>query len=146
MKRIFLIVLAFILLSSPSVWAGSVTGNGTLINTGDKQYKIVLKCTGVISDTIINPTGMVEAGLYLYRVIVESLAADAAVTNNSDVYIYDLSGTDLLSGDGVDQLDDSTRNYIQLSAYEPIIGSIKLSVANQAEAAGIFTVTLILVK
>ena len=108
---------------------------------------IVIKfvCVGTAVDYVTTYKDAIQ-GYYIYRIIIESLAASDAVTDNSDVYIYDEYGTDLLSGEGVDQLDDSTRNYIELTEYSPIIGNIKITVANQAEAAGVYTVTLVLVK
>ena len=151
MKRLFLAILLLFVFGSSTAWAvDSVLGQNTLVKINDSMYKVVIRCKGNISNTTFIPKyngkRADELGLYLYRVIIENKSTWTTVTDDSDVYVYDSGGTDLLSGDGVDQLDDDTRNYIQLSEYEPIIGSLTLDVDNQAEAAGEFEITLILVK
>ena len=152
MKRILFLVLCFLFLIYTPAWsAGTVTGQDDLIQVGPGVYQIIMQCTGdpsdgSIPDTIINPPELRKLGLYLYRVIIDNKAVKTSVTDNSDVYIKDSGGSDLLSGEGVDQLDDDTRNYIQLMEYEPILGALTLDVNNQATASGEYEITLILVK
>ena len=148
-----------ILLAVPLI-AGSVFAAGTVTVTKDvTRYvgskpsvrTIVLTCVGdatngsIPDTTLYNITGMSKPlpGWYLLRVRVKSLTADADVSDNADVYIKE-DGTDLLNGQGVDQLDNATNNYIRLTAYDPIAENPVLDVDNQSEASGEYTVTLIL--
>lgn len=149
MKRMFLAILLLIFFV-PNLWAASVEGEKTVKKINDSMYEINIRCIGNIDDTTFNPKYgsqyLSELGVYLYRIIIENKSTKGSVTDDSDVYVKDSGGTDLLSAEGVDQLDDDTRNYIQLSEYEPIIGKLTLDVDNQAEAAGEFEVTILLVK
>ena len=140
--RTFLIAMLLLCFSIP-VWGASVTGERYIKQVGPDLYTITLRCIGNISDTIIRPSGMERMGLFLYRVVIENKSTWGTVTDDSDVYIKDAMGTDLLNGQGVDALDDDTRNYIRLCRKDPIISSLILDVDNQAEAAGEFEITLI---
>ena len=143
--RTFLIAILLLCFSVP-VWGASVTGQRNIKQIGPDLYKITLRCLGNISDTIINPTDLQYMGLYLYRVIVENKSTWGTVTGDSDVYIKDSMGTDLLNGQGVDALDDDTRNYIRVNRKDPIISTLILDVDNQAEAAGVFEIKIILAR
>jgi len=148
-KRMLLTGMILLLMATSSWGAGTVTGQTAITTVGNNVYKIVLSCTGDSGDGTIPDTTLVDFskyGLYVYRVIIENLAADANVTADSDVYLKDADGTDLLGGQGVDQLDDSTRNYITLTDVEPSLGALVFSVANQATVSGVWTVTFILVR
>ena len=104
---------------------------------------------GTIPDTAINADNLVLgnlAGWFLYRMVVENDAGDTGVTDDSDVYIKDAGGSDLLNGQGVDQLDDDTRNYIRLCRHDPVSGTLTLDVDNQDVHSGEYTITLILAK
>ena len=148
MKRLILIFgMAFLLISSNVFAAGTVSQSITFVSKDMMQ--LVFTCTGDASDGSIEDTDTTDGriyGMYIYRVIVENDSDDADVTDDSDVYILDAGGTDMLNGQGVDQLDDNTRNYIRPCRYEPIVGPLTLDVDNQSEASGVYTVTLIIGK
>ncbi|MBW1941124.1 MAG: hypothetical protein JRI28_07150 [Deltaproteobacteria bacterium] len=143
--RIFLITLLLLAFALP-VWAASVTGEKRIKRLGPDLYEITLRCLGNIDDTIINPPGLQDMGLYLYRVIIENKSTWGTVTDNSDVYIKDSMTTDLLNGQGVDQLDDDTRNYIRVNRKDPIISTLIIDVDNQAEADGVYEIKIILAR
>lgn len=103
--------------------------------------------TGAITDQTISASDFAFVrGWYAYRVVITNVAADTNVTADSDVYILHTDGTDLMAGQGVDQLDDSTVNYIRLTQTDPIVSPLVLDVNAQATASGQYTVTLIVVK
>ena len=150
MKSIFaklltiIFVIAFMALSAPQ---GALAASVTMVTAdpSDTIKTVTFTCIGNIDDTDFTFKRH-SKGLYLYYVVIESLAADDAVTDNSDVYLKDAGGTDLLRGVGVDELDDSSRNVLDLTFFPPILGTLTLDVDNQAEAAGKFTITLVFVK
>jgi hypothetical protein len=150
MKK-YLIVLIMVLFAANAFAAGSCTvskGNQT-----DETAEIIWECTGDSSNgSIPNTSAGKYSSLftkypYTLSITIESLAADANVTDDSDVYFYDKSssGADLLEGDGVDQLDDSTRNFVRLTP-NPLPKQIWLGVANQSGASGIYKVILTITK
>ena len=134
-------------------WAGTCFAAGSCVvtagNRTDMTAEIIWTCTGdSVDGSIPNTSAGSLSSLfvkypYALALIIENLAADANVTANSDVYLYDKSanGADLLAGSGVDGLDDSTRNYVRLTA-APLPQQVWLGVANQAGASGKYTVIL----
>jgi len=150
MKR-FLILVAMVLFSVNAWAAGSCTvtkGNHTELTA-----EIIWECIGDSSDGSIPNTSAVEYSSmftkypYTIALVVENLAASANVTTDSDVYLDDkeTGGADILEGDGVDQLDDSTRNFVRLTP-NPLPQQVWLRVANQAVASGAYTVILTITK
>lgn len=141
-------ILAILFLASSAFGAGTVTKAMTKFN--NSMWVLEFTCigdssNGSIPDTVTSDLSNYQ--FYIYRVIIESKAADANVTNDSDVYIKDAYGTDLLSAGGVDQLDDSTINYIKLTnGGEPVVSTLTLSVSNQSSASGKYYVRVILIK
>ena len=155
MKK-FLVALVLV-----GLMAGTVLADGTVTVTSDHTFtasgiptvrEIVLTCVGDASDgsipdtTLYNMTNLAKplTGWYLLRIKIKNVAAEANVTDNSDVYIKDSDGVDYLNGDGVDQLDDSTTNYIRLGDYDPIADNPVLDVDNQSVVSGKYYITLIL--
>lgn len=122
----------------------------------EQTAELVFSCTGDASDGSIPDT---SSGAYSsifkkfpfpIRCIIENTTAQTDVADNSDVYIYegepDNKGADILNGQGVDQLDADTRNYIRLNYSDPLMGPVTLDVDNQSEVSAEYTVTLILSK
>lgn len=156
MKKIFLLSLIFAFFAVGQCFAaGSCT-----ISYGDMtKYtaEIIWTCTGDASDGTIPDTSSGSHSSrfrefpYAYRAWVENLSTDTDCTDNSDVYLYttDSSGTkanDILNGQGVDQLDADTVNYIRLNQYDEIHGPVILDVNNQAEVSAVYRVTLVISK
>lgn len=149
MRKLLLALTIFLALAGNVLAAGSC--EVTVGYVTQKTAEIIWTCTGDAADGSIPNTsaGHISSLFvkfpYTLAVVIENLAADANVTANSDVYLYDKSsgGADLLEGYGVDQLDDSTRNYVRLSP-APLPQQVWLGVANQAGASGVYTVKLIL--
>ena len=157
MKRIFfaLFVLFFVTASIASA-AGTVVETQSL--TG-KFYTTTLTCVGdaangTIPDTTFKSTTkkyIQDNGLVPYRLIIENVAADTNVTNDSDVYLVDsdaaagapAAGSDHFVQLGIDKLDDSTRNVIRLTSQDAMAGDWKLRVINQATNSGQYTVKII---
>ena len=152
MRKLMYAVLVFF------VFTGSCFAAGECVPSYGHKTKhtaeLVFTCTGdSVDGSVPNSPARGKASMFrdypwLVRVIVENLTTQTDVTANSDVYLYNksASGADLLAGDGVDQLDSDTLNYIRLSNYEPMPKQIWLGVSNQSEASGQYTVTLVLSK
>jgi hypothetical protein len=151
MKKLALIIC--LLFASAGV---SLADGSCVVSAGywsDLTAEIVWTCTGDSSNGSIPNTSagyfssLFKKYPYTLSLVVESLAADANVTNDSDVYLYDKlsGGADILEGDGVDQLDDSTRNFIRLTP-NPVNGQVWLGVANQSGASGVYKVILTVTK
>ena len=134
--------------------AGTVTVSSDKIQNVDGRSSVrtvILACVGdSVNGSIPDTTLNVAAGLsrpltgwYPVRVKIKNAAADANVTDNSDVYLKDSDGIDFLGGQGVDQLDDSTTNYIRLNNYDPLHEDPILDVDNQSGASGAYTITFV---
>jgi len=151
MKKIILLAVAFLFLMTTTAFGASVTVSSDTITADGKMRTLVISCVGDIDNTNLTPStsglGMSRTliGWYPWRIIVENLAA-TTVTDNSDVYLKNTGDTDLLDGAGVDQLDNTTRNEVDIHSCNPIEDVPYLDVDNQAEATGAFTVTIIFVK
>lgn len=143
------IVFAIILMILPSLAIADGSCVVSLGNKTDMTREIIWTCTGdAVNGSIPNTSaGRFASEFHKYpytlSIVIENLASDANVTASSDVYLYDKSsgGADLLQGDGVDQLDDSTRNFIRLTP-NPIPAQVWLGCANQSGASGKWTATL----
>ena len=129
MKTLFRILAAIFLISFP---ANAFAAVGTVTVTQDQiflangvqtQRVILLTCVGSVSGGDVPATTLSSAALNLgklagwriIRFIVENDSGDTNVTDDSDIYLKDSGGTDHLLGQGVDALDDDTRNYVRLS-------------------------------
>jgi len=152
MKKIIFGLIAVLFICGITFGAGTVTQTTTDI-ANDVRI-VTLDCSGnatggAIPDTAFPPAHSSKTlkGYYLYRVIIDNNSGDNNVTDDSDVYIKDPSGTDLLVANGIDQLDNQTRNYVRLTSFEPIITEqLTLDVDNQSENAGSYTITLIFAR
>ena len=146
-KLSILIVLAVLLIASNALAAGTVTQATTQI--AENMYKVVFTCTGDASDGSIPDTDTTDGrinGFYSYRVIINNTTAQTDTSDDADVYIKDAGGIDLMNGQGVDQLDADTCNYVRLCRHDPISGPLTLDVNNQSQTSAVYTVTLILGK
>jgi hypothetical protein len=156
MKRVILTALLILALAGTSYAAGTVT-----VKYGKKTKltaELIFECTGDAADGTIpdtssaGKTSLFNEYPYAYRVIIENLSTDTDVTANSDVYIYktDSAGskstTDILGGDGVDQLDADTINDFELSEFTPLHGPVILDVDNQSAVSAGYRVILVLSK
>jgi len=147
MRQIFLTLLILFFTVASALADGTAPQVSTVLSRDMLQITFTVTgdaSTGAISDQDTTDGRII--GMYLYRVIVENDSGDTSVTDNSDVYILDAGGTDLLNGKGVDQLDDDTRNYIRPCRHDPITGALTLDVNSQATASGVYIVTLIFAK
>lgn len=147
MRKLVFAILVVFLMVGQSWAAGSCT-----VAMGDvtaHTAEIIWTCTGDAADGSIPNSSALQYSSWLAKfpytlsIVIENLAADANVTNDSDVYLYDKlsGGSDILEGDGVDQLDDSTRNFIRLTP-NPVGKQVWVGVANQSGASGKYYITL----
>ena len=90
-------------------------------------------------------------GCYLIK--CHLITGTKAPTADSDVYIKDADGIDLLGGSGVDALDNSASTGIQLwptvvTQYgrQPITGALVLDVDGDSVASAVYSVKLIISK
>ena len=112
--------------------------------TGKGGFKIVtFTCVGDSSDGSIPDTATTQlitnqiVGCYLLK--VQIIPGATGPQTDSDVYIKDANGIDLLDGNGVDKLDTTGNDeaYAQIdgqAALQPIVGALTLDV-NQAATA-----------
>lgn len=153
MKKLGLIsiILLMLMVATPSYAAEDCTvsvGNWT-----DLTAEIVWECTCGAADAAINNTSAGKYSSwfkkypYTLSIVIENLAADTNVTDDSDIYLYDKSsgGADLLEGDGVDQLDDSSRNFVRLTP-NPLPQQVWMGMENNAVNSGEFKIVLTIAK
>ena len=149
MKKILLLAIGFIFLVTSIAFGGTVTVTSDVITRDGGMRVLDISCVGVISDTNLTPaTAAITRtlfGWYPWRVIIENTSGTTP-TADSDVYLRDEGGHDLLDGAGVDQLDNDTRNYITVYTDDPIIDTPYLDVDNQSETTAAYTVTFVFVK
>lgn len=162
MRRLLLLIVAIIFILVPGVTlaAGDVTQALTQIYSSDRHLVrriITFSCTGDSSDgsipntdTSATNTALIK-GWYLYKVQTDGNHAGTEPTENSDVYIKDASGIDLLDGNGVDMLDNTAEREFHPAidgtpALQAIDGTITLDVDNQGVNSATYTVKLIFVK
>jgi len=150
MKKIILLALGVLaIMVSWAFSAGTVTVSSDSI-TRDKTMRVMkITCVGAINDTNLLPTtaGMsgTLVGWFPWNLIVEN-ESGTTPTANSDVYLRDTGDNDLLDGLGVDQLDNNTRNDIEIHSCDPIVDTPYLDVDNQSGTTAVYTITLIFVK
>ena len=153
MKKLIFCIVAMALLSFASLSFAAGSCVVSMGNITDLTAEVIWTCTGDSGDGTVPNTSAGQYSSwfrkypYSLSVTIENPAAETNVTANSDIYLYDKSsgGADLLEGSGVDQLDDSTRNFIRLTP-NPLTKNVWLGVANQATASGKFYVTLTISK
>lgn len=160
MKR-FLPILFFVSLIAISNAFAEGTVQQEVISDDPSLKRLVFNCTGdaydgSIPNTAISPENLeLIKGFYIRRVSIENTSSQTDVTDDSDVYFrlnysdgsYNANGDDYIGGQGVDQLDQDTTNFIRITNVEAITGpGASLVVANQDTASAQWTITFILVK
>jgi hypothetical protein len=135
--------------------AGTVTQTMQETESGYGRVATVkLACVGDASDGTIPDTNLSSAiqtkinGWYLDMVICNPGAT--APTADSDVYIKDEDGLDLLGGNGVDLLHNTTTKATVPSTdgqakQQPVRGTLTLDVDNQSVNSATYDVILIFV-
>ena len=123
--------------------------------SGKGGFKVVtFSCTGDSSGGGIPDTTTTQivtdqiVGCYLIK--AQMLPGSTGPTANSDVYIKDDNGIDLLNGNGVDKLDNATDSeaYAQIDgqpALQPIISALTLDVDGDSVASAVYEIKLICV-
>jgi len=147
MKRIVFLAIGFFFLMGGMAFGADATVTSDIIS-GDKQTRVlILSGVGNISNTDLDSTNLSRSlvGWFPWEIIVTNVAA-TTVTDDSDVYLKDSGARDLLLAKGVDQLDNTTSNHVDIHSSNPIAGTPYLDVDNQAEAAGAYTITITFVK
>ena len=164
MKRLMVIIctLLFVIVGAFTVVENAFATDGTCVSThaftrssgpnGNEVRSLIFTVVGdvtagTITDQTISASDFAFVrGWYAYRVIITSLAGDTNVDDNGDIAITHTYVTDLMAAQGLNMLDDSTVNYIRLTQTDPIVSPLILTVDQQTNASGKFTVTLIVVK
>lgn len=155
MKKIILTAMLVSMIASIAFAAGDC--DITFGDRTDYTAEIIWTCTGDASDGTIPDTStegkesLFKKYPYAFRVWIENLSTDTDVTDDSDVYLYttDTSGTksnDILNGQGVDQLDADTTNYIRLNQYDELHGRVILDVDNQSAVSAVYRIRLVVSK
>lgn len=151
-RFLHVLMIAALLLPAVAMAAGTVT-----VTTGGTRFGhrwINFHCVGDASNGTVPATTLTaeqtlfltEMGLYPFRLIVTNDSGDTSVTDNSDVYLKDAGGQDFLNAQGVDALDDDTRNYIRLTQFDPVISPLVFTTVNQATVSGVWDVKIIFVQ
>lgn len=154
MKKIFLALILFIFMMANICFAA-----GTIVpSIGDESpdktsITVVLTCTADASDGSLPDTNFGGPGTnltknlngyYLYEVKI--VPGGTGPTDDSDLYIKDSDGIDLLGGLGVDKIDNATTSHFQPSFYPRINSVLTASVSNNSVNGAVFTITLIFTK
>ena len=122
--------------------------------SGKGGFKVVtFSCTGDASGGAISDTAttalITEQIKGCYLVKVQMLPGSTGPTADSDVYIKDDNGIDLLDGNGVDNLDNATdrETYAQIdgqAALQPVISALTLDVDGNSVNSATYEIKLIL--
>lgn len=152
-----LLLVGLLFFSTQAFAAGDV--NQRIYTDGSDLKRLVFTCTGDAADGTIPNTAITSLrsirDFYIRRVIIENLSTETDVTDDSDVYLRlndvngdtDTSGADLLDGNGVDQLDADTSNFIKITDVEAITGrGATLIVSNQSAVSAVFYITIVLAR
>ena len=157
MKKL-LLTLCFLFMFCANLFAvGSVAVTPSLVGTNDNMRVLTFACvgdssSGGIPDTTTDSKAVTDfvKGWYLFKVVYSY--GTTPPTDNSDLYLYDSTGTlDLLGGNGVDFIKHSANNSVYCSlnstpVLQPITGNITFHVVNDVVHSATYTVTLIFVK
>ena len=147
-KLILFLALISILVSAPcwAVTAGTVTGAMTgYVRSGDTEYMWVSYTVtfgdgnaapaNVALNLILNTSGTRMAplgGWSLFR--IDTTDATTGPTDNTDLYLWkDEDETDVLGGNGVDQIDNANSNsFYPAVASQPLTGEELLDIDNNS--------------
>ena len=169
MKKLFLAIMAVLLLAS-----NSFAADGTCTQTDVKKYTggavvVQMKCTGSSSDGSLPAAGiplsadnmaLVEGTHYLYTVSAYPTSGGAA-PDAADVFILDANGEDLLgSTDGGTTPNKGANlihatlkkttfpytHYLSSPYFPAVTNTLKLKVLNQATASANYTIELTFVR
>lgn len=152
MKKLVLITLILFAWANICLAAGTVSGTVSDIQQGD-SIAVTLSCTGDSSDGSIPDTEFGGPGTditknlhgyYLYEVKI--VPGGTGPTDDSDLYIKDANGIDLLGGEGVNKVDNATNSHFQPVFFSRIDSKLTLDVDNNSEASSTYTITLIFAK
>jgi len=147
------LLIAFLILFA---WVSISFAAGTVVpSIGDEQdgsITVTLVCTsdgsGVISDTDFAGPGTDLTknlhGYYLYEVKV--VPGATGPKDDSDLYIKDANGIDLLGGTGVNRIDETTNSHFQPPFYSRINSTLTLDVDNNDVDSSTYTITLVFAK
>jgi hypothetical protein len=154
MKKILVLVLAFILFAMP-VFAVStlVCTNRKVDFNGFNGYIVTCTSTGDVATfttlemKYADGTSVNMAGQFLYMVTVAP--GGTGPTDNSDLSILEMTsgGYDILGGIGLNMIDNATTNSFRptvnsVAASVPIYGPLFVAAANNAVSGAIFTLTM----
>ena len=115
----------------------------TVIFTADSVTGAIPSLTLNASTTGVRNT---PTGWYGYKIIIDGNHAGTEPTENSEIYIYE-NGFDLLSGGGVDQVDNTAERQVffnngTYNIKQPITGDLTVTVTQQAAATASATGTI----
>lgn len=158
-KYLSLLIAILFMVSSPTFAIAAGTVTETTLFTGANTATIVFACTGDAIDGSIPDTAMSvsiinklkENSFYLYKIRVVPGAVGYGPAEDSDLYITDADGTDILGGAGVNNVDNvTTREFFPevggSISVQPVTGALTMGVDNQAEPAALWTITLYFVR
>jgi hypothetical protein len=162
MKKLLLTILAFFILTVPSFAVGTiaVTNDNIYYNSDDTVAFRVTTITftadaaaGTIPDLEINDstTGMIGPtksilGWYGYFLEIDCNHSGTEPTEDSEIYIYQ-SGIDLLGGNGVNQVDNTTEREVffyfgSTKVTRPFYDTLTVRITQQAAATNSATGTI----
>jgi hypothetical protein len=159
-KPLLFILIVAVIVSSAVVSFAAGTVTATVEKFGVNAITLIFTCTGdsvngSVPDTLTNAVSIggtstnidsMIRDFYLYRVVVSNSTAQTDTDDDCDVYFKDAYAIDFMNGQGVDQLDHDTTNYLRMNQYDPVIGTMTLSTANQGQASAVWTIKLFFAK
>jgi hypothetical protein len=159
-KSLLFILMVAVIVSSAVVSFAAGTVTATVEKFDINAITVIFTCTGdavngTVPDTLTNAVSIngtstnidrLIRDFFLYRVVVTNSTAQTDTDDNCDVYFKDANGVDFMNGQGVDQLDHDTTNYLRMNQYDPVVGTMTLSTANQAQASAVWTIKLFFAK
>jgi len=165
MKKLFSLIAFFVIIGLVGVCFGAnssmTVSKDTMISSSElsrvnvRVITIIFTAddgTGVIPDLTLNVStaGILHdtVGWTAYKLEIDGNHGGTEPQENSEVYIYQ-NAIDLLDGNGVDKLDNTTENavYFQTDSLpmpQPITGDLTVTVTQQAAAVASATGTLYL--
>lgn len=149
MKRILVLLSILALFAGQAYAATSIYKNVVLhgVQTVVVKVSVVANADGTVTEQEVEAGNLEGFSLYKVRIIPGATGP----TDNSDLYIYDEFDFDLLGGQGVDAVDNTTDSEVVPSiggvlAPQPITGTISLDILNNSVNAGACDVYLFFVE
>lgn len=151
LKKIGILILSVLLFSSGAAMAAGAVTQGAVQKEIANVRTLTFTCVGDASNGSIPDEDTTAAntrdliGWELWK--VQAIYGVTGPTDNSDVYIKDSNGVDLMGGYGENMLDNAAHNEAPpridgVASLQPVDGTLTLDVDNQSVNSATYVIKL----